>query len=156
MRWPRSSLTYERWPQRQPPYGRREANPNKQQWLHEWKICEPQQHYQIVCHNITHKTRSNYFRVKDEAAFREWAESREIEVWNTDEDRGSYFSISSRESNGEGWRRLTFDEESNDPLDLNIAEELAEHLQDGSVAVLIEIGAEKLPVSGRRDYRCQQ
>lgn len=65
-------------------------------------------------------------------------------MWNTDDDRGNYFSISSRESNGEGWRRLTFDEESNDPLDLNIAEELAEHLQDGSVAVLMEIGAEKL------------
>ena len=39
---------------------------------------------------------------------------------------------------------MVFDEEGGDYRDIDLTEELAEHLVEGEVAVLIEVGAEKL------------
>ncbi len=90
------------------------------------------------------QTRSNYFRVKDETAFREWAESRELEVWERDEGERGYFAIRSTDVDQKGWYRSSYDEETEDYAEVDFEQELSEHLQDGSVVVLMEIGAENL------------
>ena len=90
------------------------------------------------------QTRSNYFKVKDEAAFRQWAESRELEVWEKDESKGQYFAIHSADVDQKGWCRLAYDEKMDNYTEVDFAQELSTHLQEGSVAVLMEIGSESL------------
>ena len=84
--------------------------------------------------------RSNYFRVRDKNAFLKWADGRGLGVFRNEEGR-DLFAIYGGESTGDGsWP--SYDVEGDTEIDL--VTELAQHLPKGQIAVLMEIGAEKL------------
>jgi hypothetical protein len=84
--------------------------------------------------------RSNYFRVKDKDTFLKWADGRGIGVFKNEDSR-DLFAIFGDESRGDGsWP--SYDVEGDTEIDL--VAELAQHLPKGQIAVLMEIGAEKL------------
>jgi len=85
-------------------------------------------------------SRSNYFRVKDCDAFLQWVEKRGLGFFKNGED-AALFAIHSGDSTDAGsWP--SYDLEADTEIDL--VAELAQHLPKGEVAVLMEIGAEKL------------
>lgn len=83
-------------------------------------------------------SRTNYFRVKDESAFYEWAETLDAEVINDDEGRFGLLG------NDEGYFPSSrWDEESGEYADVDFPTELIDHLEDGEVVVFITVGNEK-------------
>jgi len=96
--------------------------------------------------------RSNYFAVKDEAAFRAWAAKRGLEVWEEMEEKPAdgkdprkLFGVAPDDAVNDsgGWPTVDFGaDEDNDEVDL-IAE-LAELIQDNQIVVFEQIGSEKL------------
>lgn len=85
--------------------------------------------------------RSNYFRVKDSITFESWVESRQtLGTFKKDVGGETLYAIYDDGGDANGWP--LYDVETDEPIDL--AAELAEHLVDGEVAVLFEVGAEKL------------
>lgn len=109
--------------------------------------------------NWTGSARSNYFRVKDEQAFREALSALDITVSTNDERK---VCLLSQDEYG-GWPNWitaeTIDEED---VEVDVAEIVAGHLAAGEVAILIEVGAEKLryltgiavAVNDRNEQRC--
>lgn len=89
--------------------------------------------------------RSNYFAVKDAAAFLAWAKSRQLAVWDQAQVDGTLlYAIGPDEHDDSGsWPTYLYDEETDEELEVNVPDELVEHLADGYVAVLMEAGAEK-------------
>lgn len=85
--------------------------------------------------------RSNYFRVKDDKAFKEWAKSIDGLQVITD-DKGRYGLVS--EDDCGGWPLHDIDDETDEEIEFDIPGDVAKHLQEGEVAVFMEIGAEKL------------
>jgi hypothetical protein len=94
--------------------------------------------------------RSNYFAVKDEAAFREWALSLGLDVitpdfCNTTADGIRRFGIAVGNHGGSGaWPTEVWDAEANDYVTIDLPARLAPHLAGDEVAVLMEIGNEAL------------
>ncbi len=93
--------------------------------------------------------RSNYFAVKDETIFRQWAEFVGLKVLDPvrqDEtaDGIRRFVITPDDGDDNGWPTSRYNEESGEDDDVDVPSELAAYLQDGEVAVLIEVGSEKL------------
>ena len=86
------------------------------------------------------KARSNYFRVKDELKFTKWLGSMEESPGelNVDKDKEGRLCIICSTFFG-GWPQFDSDGE---PIDF--AALLAPHLEENSIAVLQEIGAEKM------------
>jgi hypothetical protein len=85
------------------------------------------------------RARSNYFRVKDIAKFKQWAESIDgLEVLHDDDD-GTVGLLSE-----DGWPLWRTDEETEEEKKMDVGEEVAKHLQEGSVAIFLEIGAEAM------------
>ena len=84
--------------------------------------------------------RSNYVRVKDGEAFKTWAASLGLESYSHPhpEDGTETWCVLCDGENG--WP--SFDPETGE--EINFIEEMAEHMQPGEVAVLVETGAEKL------------
>jgi hypothetical protein len=78
-------------------------------------------------------SRSNYFRIKDEAAFRKWAEALELAVITDAEGRFGFYS----EAEDGGLPSARVGE------DIDLVAELATHLVEGSIAILMETGHEK-------------
>jgi hypothetical protein len=85
-------------------------------------------------------SRSSYFRVKDCDAFLKWVEKRGLGVFRNSEDVALFAIHSGDSTDGGSWP--SYDLESDTEIDL--VAELAQHLPKGQVAVLMEIGAEKL------------
>src|SRR5437660_492710 len=84
--------------------------------------------------------RSNYFRVKDKAEFVRWAESiGDLEI--IEDDAGRVGLLSSSENGG--WPYSRYAEEKDQEEEIDLLGGIASHLQEGSVAVLVEIGAER-------------
>lgn len=83
--------------------------------------------------------RSNYFRVKDFGAFKEAMAPLDIEVRNSG---GRAVIFSSTEFGDWPWQY--YDEEAEDYVDLDFTAIVADHLEDGEVAIFMEAGAEKL------------
>jgi hypothetical protein len=84
--------------------------------------------------------RSNYFRVKDADAFLQWTERRGLGVFKS-ENQTDVLAIHPGDATDSGsWP--SYDMENDAEFDL-IAE-LSAHLVPGQVAVLLEVGAEKL------------
>ena len=83
---------------------------------------------------------SNYFRVKDSTKFYQWAATRQLDVITQQKDGETYYSVSSTNQEFGGWCRLAYDNHSQDHTHVDFEAELATHLQDGSVAVLMEAG----------------
>ena len=89
--------------------------------------------------NYCATARSNYFGVKDETAFREWADGLDLRVIT----QGSLFAIHPN-SDG-GWPSLRFPKDAEaEEEEIDLRAELAQHLVEGDVAVLVEAGAERL------------
>lgn len=87
--------------------------------------------------NYYETARTNYFTVKDEAAFRAWAQKWRLEVAEGSDSKT--FAVFPPRYNEGGFD--LYDEEEDDTLD--IADEIAAHLTDDSVAVVMGAGAEK-------------
>ena len=100
--------------------------------------------------NFYGTARSNYFQVKDVEKFKAWVES--IPSLALIEKQDILFAIYSDCPDSGCWPSgkyvAEYDEEgavvSEDWQDFDLTGELAEHLKDGEVAVLMEAGAEKL------------
>lgn len=94
--------------------------------------------------------RSNYFAVKDEKAFREWAEQIGLTILEPDHstkvaDGIPRFGITPGDCDDSGgWPTSLYNEETDDFDDIDVSDELAPHLCDGEVAILMEVGNEKL------------
>ncbi len=89
--------------------------------------------------------RSNYFRVKDAEAFKEWVDSvPDLAARQETEgkDKGKFMLWSAHEYGG--WPTDRYNEETDEHEQYDLGTELSKHLADGQVAVLMEIGAEKL------------
>jgi hypothetical protein len=100
-----------------------------------------QPHHHLTMANYYATTRSNYFRVKDATAFEAWCHTRELDFWTKHyDDVGNRYAISANTGDSRGWPY--YDAEHDDDFDLTA--ELAKHLDASDVAVLIEIGSEKL------------
>lgn len=84
--------------------------------------------------------RSNYFRVKDTEAFLTWTEHRGLGVFKSEKMPGFLSIYPGDDLDSGGWP--SYDMEKDEELDL--VTELSEHLAPGEVAVLLEVGAEKL------------
>ena len=90
--------------------------------------------------NFQGSARSNYFAVRDEKEFREWADTRHLEVVQGASDEFPVlFCLLARDADNGVWP--TFDWEGND---INLADEVAQHLAPGHVAILMGVGGEKL------------
>jgi hypothetical protein len=84
-------------------------------------------------------SRSNYFRVKDEAQFRRWAEELELAVISDEHGRFGFYS--NTEDGGLPSCRCT--EDRDDLQEIDIVGELSAHLAEGEIAVLMSAGHEK-------------
>ena len=90
--------------------------------------------------------RSNYFRVKDEAAFRKEAAGHGLDVWTSNVEGEASFMVTPNGDLGDkgGWPTWYDTDDDGKPIELDIVGALAKHLVEGEIAVLIEAGAEKL------------
>lgn len=87
---------------------------------------------------LTIATKSNYFRVKDGFAFRQWLASRKLDYVIKDiKGAGPYYAITADKHGGLGWP--AFDSDKREEIDLPA--ELAVHLPENEVAVLFEVTA---------------
>ena len=85
-------------------------------------------------------SRSNYFRVKDPTVFRQWAERLGFGLFERKDD-ATVFGIYGGASAGDGsWPIYDHDTDA----EIDLPSELSTHLAEGQVAVLMEVGAEKL------------
>lgn len=81
------------------------------------------------------KTRSNYFQVKDTEAFEQFCDQFELVAIQSGDKSG--FIVASVEG---AIPRMLWDKESSEQTEIDFLSLLAEHLVEGQVAVLIEIG----------------
>lgn len=85
--------------------------------------------------------RTNYFRVKDDDAFRaEMDKFGGVEVW-TQPDDPKLFGLGFEEG---FWPSAYYDFENNDATDVDFVDIVGSHLEPGQVAVFQTAGAEKL------------
>lgn len=90
--------------------------------------------------------KSNYFRVKNEDEFKEWAESISLTVYDKTiiTEEGTVikkFMITPDNEEG-GWPVAICNEDIDDYMDCDVAEDLAKFLEDEEVAILIQVGNE--------------
>ena len=94
--------------------------------------------------------RSNYFAVKNEDAFRQWADLLGLKIMepthkDKEADGTRRFAITPGDHTDNGsWPDSRYDEETDELEDVDVQEQLATHLADDEVAVLIQVGSEKL------------
>ena len=80
--------------------------------------------------------RSNYFKVKDEAAFRKALDGVNVRVVDDDE----HFALISND--GFGWPSEVWKEGEDDCEEIDVVAILREHLADGEIAVFMQAGHE--------------
>lgn len=88
-------------------------------------------------------TRSNYFRVKDAQGFERMCAELRLDYWTKAfaEHPGDIFYAISNTGDGSGWPdRMA--ENDDDAEDIEVV--LTEHLDPRDVAILLEVGSEKL------------
>lgn len=86
--------------------------------------------------------RTNYFKVKDLDAFKEWLKSVRMNDLSLIEDADTgRVGINATCGDCAGWM-LNYEDDDGEEHDL--LAELAEHLTEGEVAILVEAGAEKV------------
>ena len=94
-------------------------------------------------------SRSNYFAVKDETTFRRWATSLELKILepahlNESADGIRRFAITPDDDDDGGWPISQLNQETDEYDDIDLTNQLSAHLADEEVAVLFEVGSEKL------------
>lgn len=92
--------------------------------------------------NYAGHARSNRFRVRDEAAFLGWVETLPGVVARREDGNPERFALLVEDGDDGGWPNWRHDDGEEEEIDLHA--ELAGHLAEGEVAVLEEVGAEKL------------
>ena len=88
--------------------------------------------------NETGFARTNYFRVKDQDAFRQFVEScaGEVTIVTKDKDASLIALLAS-----EGyWPSTRIDEETDEEQDIVFLDEVANHLADGQICIVMEAG----------------
>ncbi len=90
--------------------------------------------------NYEATARSNYFRVKDDAEFRQWAQRRSLYVIPTEQGGQNYFMI--QPSSDGSWPSEYLNDDTGNIEEFDLVPELARHLRDEDVAVLMEVGHE--------------
>jgi hypothetical protein len=89
--------------------------------------------------------RSNYFRVKNAQAFEEWCSERNLDCWaNSYEGVGDRYAIAPSADVEAGWPSYDLDEATDEYYEIDLPKELASHLDPRDIAILIEVGSEKL------------
>ena len=93
--------------------------------------------------------RSNYFAVKDETDFREWAARIGLNILEpTHRDKVAdgipRYGVTPGDGDDSGWPTLRYNAETDDYDDIDVPGQLSAHLADDEVAVLMEVGNEKL------------
>lgn len=83
--------------------------------------------------------RTNYFKVKDEAAFRQWAEDLHCEVLTDGEDEHTFALLCSDE---DGIPSSRYNNRTDEVVEVEFMAELAAHLQEDHVAIVQESGHE--------------
>lgn len=104
--------------------------------------------------NFNGTARSNYFRVKDEGAFEAaMAALPDINVWTKETDGVLRYAIGSDDADTGCWPSFMHAESVGEPggdeveqedREIFMPDEIAPHLADGEVCVLMEAGAEKM------------
>lgn len=84
--------------------------------------------------------RSNYFRVKDEQAFRDALAPYEVEIVKRN---AVEYALLANGGDCNGWPSWSVNEQDED-VEIDFPALVAEHLADGEVAIFMEAGAEKL------------
>lgn len=88
--------------------------------------------------------RSNYFRVNNAIAFQQWCAKRHLDCWMKPYiDNADKYAISPNANTDSGWPYFELDENGDD-FEIDIYKELSEHLHPKDIAVLIQVGNEKL------------
>jgi hypothetical protein len=88
--------------------------------------------------------RSNYFRVKDEAEFIKWAEGLGLEIIR---DEAGRFGLLPGDMSEGTFPSYSEEVEAKDPEsmgEIDVLDEISKHLAPGSVAIIMEAGAEKM------------
>ena len=106
------------------------------------------QPHQIMA-NYYATARSNYFAVKDEKAFREWTALLGLTILEpTHHDKVAdgvpRFGIAPGDFDEGGWPSCRYNEITGDDDEIDVIGQLSAHLADDEVAVLMEVGNEKL------------
>ncbi len=91
--------------------------------------------------NYIPASRSSYFQVKDAAAFAAFCKKWGVEMIRDGEHDELFGFLGDDEA---GIPSSYYDAEKDDYVDGNFIEELSEHLADGWVAIVREVGFEKL------------
>ena len=96
--------------------------------------------------NFNGTARSNYFRVKNAEAFVEAMLALPgVGVWTkTGEDGVVRHAVSSEDCDTGTWPTTGYNDETDEEIEYDMPTEIAPHLMDGEVCVLMEAGAEKL------------
>lgn len=94
-------------------------------------------------------SRSNYFLVKDLAAFKAMVEAElpEVDVSQPEtsaERAGKVCLTVSRQSDNGDWPSTRYDDEKDEEIEIDMPALIAPHLVEGEIVVLQTIGAEKL------------
>lgn len=93
--------------------------------------------------NYVGSARSNCFRVRDEATFLSWVETLPGVVARRENGNPGRFVLLVEDGDDGGWPNWRYVDEGEDEK-VDLYGELAAHLAEGEVAVLQEVGAEKL------------
>ncbi|HSW45458.1 MAG TPA: hypothetical protein VLM89_07800 [Phycisphaerae bacterium] len=88
--------------------------------------------------------RSNYFRVKDVDAFQKWLEENHLGHYESQDEPGRFMIFPDDGGHGDWPTILREDPDTGEEYEADLFDELAKHLHDEDVAVLMEAGAEKL------------
>ncbi len=86
--------------------------------------------------------RSNYFTVKNCSDFEAWCKNTALKFWNQSPNKPNVYAIAPNDSSDTGCWSSHEDEEGD--YGLHIYNELAQHLAENEVAILQEVGHEKL------------
>ena len=85
--------------------------------------------------------RSNYFKVRNKRAFIADCEKMGVGVW--DDRKDGRVGIHPEDDSG-GWPNESWPEGDDDPYEFDVVDVVSAHLADGEVAILFEVGSEKL------------
>lgn len=88
-------------------------------------------------------SRTNYFLVKDEEAFKADMAQYPVHVITEERDGKTFYGILDNNEDGGGLAWSVYDEEAEDYVDVAWESVLGSHLAEGEVGILMEVGAEK-------------
>lgn len=94
--------------------------------------------------NYVGHARSNCFRIRDETTFLAWVDTLPGVVAQRENSDRKLFVLLVEDADGGGWPHWRYQEDMEDEEELDLHAELSEHLAEGEVAILQEVGSEKL------------